>query len=100
MKKSLRPSLFALVAVLLLTSFALEKSSAGSISNDRAPTIAIQPAQYDDPYSDFRNARYSNAGLLSERDEVKLGAQLHREVTKKFNLTDVGLVRVDRIGQR
>ena len=56
--------------------------------------------QYDDPYSDFRNARYSNAGLLNERDEVKLGGQLHREVTKKYSLTDVGLDRVDRIGQR
>jgi len=57
-------------------------------------------AQYDDPYSEFRNAKYSNAGLLNERDEVKLGTQLHREVTKKFNLTDVGLDRVERIGQR
>jgi predicted Zn-dependent protease len=57
-------------------------------------------AQFDDPYSDFRNARYSNAGLLNERDEIKLGTQLHREVTKKFNLTDAGLDRVERIGQR
>lgn len=57
-------------------------------------------AQYDDPYADFRNAKYSNAGLLNERDEIKLGTQLHREVTKKFNLTDVGLDRVERIGQR
>jgi predicted Zn-dependent protease len=57
-------------------------------------------AQFDDPYSDFRNARYSNAGLLTERDEVKLGTQLHREATKKFNLTDAGLDRVERIGQR
>jgi len=56
--------------------------------------------QYDDPYSDFRNARYSNAGLLNERDEVKLGTQLHREVTKKYRLTDVGLDRVERLGQR
>lgn len=57
-------------------------------------------AQFDDPYSDFRNARYSNLGLLNERDEIKLGTQLHREVTKKFNLTDAGLDRVERIGQR
>jgi predicted Zn-dependent protease len=56
--------------------------------------------QYDDPYPDFRNARYSNAGLLNERDEIKLGMQLHREVTKKFSLTDTGLDRVERIGQR
>ena len=64
-----------------------------------ANSVAVAP-QYDDPYSDFRNVRYSNAGLLNERDEIKLGAQLHREVTKKFNLTDVGLDRVERIGQR
>src|ERR1041385_956140 len=54
----------------------------------------------DDPYSDFRNARYSNAGLLNERDEIKLGMQLHRKVTRKFNLTDAGLTRVDRLGQQ
>jgi len=57
-------------------------------------------AQYDDPYSDFRSARYSNSGLLNERDEIKLGTQLHREVTKKYNLTDDGLTRVDRLGQQ
>jgi len=63
----------------------------------RATTAFVQ---YDDPYSDFRNARYSNVGLLNERDEVKLGTQLHREVTKKYRLTDVGLDRVERLGQR
>ena len=63
----------------------------------RATTAFIQ---YDDPYSEFRNARYSNTGLLNERDEVKLGTQLHREVTKKYRLTDVGLDRVERLGQR
>ena len=66
----------------------------------RSVSYANTSAQYDDPYSEFRSAKYSNAGLLSERDEVKLGTQLHREVTKKFNLTDVGLDRVERIGQR
>ncbi|HLR07198.1 MAG TPA: M48 family metallopeptidase [Pyrinomonadaceae bacterium] len=70
----------------------------------RNDSLSSQPlsaaAQFDDPYSDFRNARYSNAGLLNERDEIKLGTQLHREVTKKFNLTDSGLERVERIGQR
>lgn len=57
-------------------------------------------AQYVDPYSEFRNARHSNAGLLNERDEMKLGTQLHRQMTKKYNLTDVGLDRVERLGQR
>src|SRR5436305_6921935 len=80
---------------------------AGSAATHRATdhnrnslSFASTSAQYDDPYSDFRNAKYSNAGLLNERDEVKLGTQLHREVTKKFNLTDVGLDRVERIEQR
>lgn len=58
------------------------------------------PAQWDDPYVDFRQARYSNNGLLNERDEIRLGQQLHREATKHFRMTDVGLARVDRIGQR
>jgi len=69
------------------------------VTRTAASSVAVVP-QYDDPYSDYRNVRYSNAGLLSERDEIKLGAQLHREVTKKYNLTDAGLDRVDRIGQR
>src|SRR5207253_11354844 len=62
-------------------------------------TRTVAP-QFDDPYSDFRDANYSNAGLLNERDELMLGMQLHREVTKKFSLTNVGLDRVKRVGQR
>lgn len=53
-----------------------------------------------DPYSQFRDARYSNEGLLSERDEIKLGNQLHTEVGKKFKLTNEGQARANRIGQR
>jgi beta-barrel assembly-enhancing protease len=64
------------------------------------PQTIITAAQYGDPYSDFRNVRHTNAGLLNERDEVKLGTQLHRQATKKYRLTDVGLDRVERIGQR
>ena len=89
-------TLFLLSLSLTFKTFALNPTR-----TDVAPIIATRATnQYDDPYSDFRNAKYSNAGLLSERDEVKLGTQLHREVTKKFNLTDVGLDRVERIGQR
>ncbi len=97
MNKLIRCSLFALIITALLSA-TFARSSA---HNDRPNEASvIGSTQYDDPYSDFRNAKYSNAGLLSERDEIKLGAQLHREVTKKFNLTDVGLARVDRLGQR
>src|SRR6184192_450813 len=89
-------ALFLLSLSLTFKTFALNPTR-----TDLAPLVAARVTnQYDDPYSDFRSAKYSNAGLLSERDEVKLGTQLHREVTKKFNLTDVGLDRVERIGQR
>ena len=37
---------------------------------------------------------------MNEREEIKLGTQLHREVTKKYPLTDTGLARVERLGQR
>jgi predicted Zn-dependent protease len=76
--------------------------SAGSdpIAVSEVAGAATARVQYDDPYSEFRNARYSNAGLLTEREEIRLGTQLHREVTKKYSLTDAGLDRVDRIGQR
>ncbi len=104
MKRSnLRLSFLIAAAVLCATT-------AQSLTPIRSHDIARPPSnydpattaffQYDDPYSDFRNARYSNAGLLNERDEIKLGTQLHREVTKKYNLTDAGLDRVERIGQR
>jgi predicted Zn-dependent protease len=99
MKNLTRYSLFALIIAALLSA-TLAQGSAYDHRSGSASSTAIASTQFDDPYSDFRNARYSNAGLLSERDEIKLGTQLHREVTKKFNLTDVGLDRVDRIGQR
>ena len=65
-----------------------------------SPIASAPVAQYGDPYTNFRNVRYTNAGLLNERDEIKLGTQLHRQATKKFRLTDVGLDRVERVGQR
>jgi predicted Zn-dependent protease len=87
---------FSIVAIVI--SALLPAIHANSLRISAPP---IHPSvQYDDPYSEFRNARYSNNGLLNERDEIKLGTQLHREVTKKYNLTDVGLTRVDRLGQQ
>jgi predicted Zn-dependent protease len=88
---------FSFVAIVI--SALLSAVTANGLSSINAPATH-RSTQYDDPYSDFRNVRYSNAGLLNERDEIKLGTQLHREVTKKYNLTDVGLTRVDRIGQQ
>ena len=53
-----------------------------------------------DPYWQFRGARYSNEGLMSEREELRLGNQLHLEVGKKFKIVGEGRERADRIGQR
>jgi len=53
-----------------------------------------------DPYWQFRNARYSNDGLMSERDEARLGAQLDVEVSKRFKVVTEGQERANRIGQR
>jgi predicted Zn-dependent protease len=53
-----------------------------------------------DPYWQFRNTSYSNTGLMSERDETRLGNQLNLEVSKKFELVSEGQERVNRIGQR
>jgi beta-barrel assembly-enhancing protease len=92
------------VSVLSLAANNIPSHTVRAHGAPRNDSSSSQPlpaaAQFDDPYSDFRSARYSNAGLLNERDEVKLGTQLHREVTKKFNLTDAGLDRVERVGQR
>lgn len=92
---------------LRLTSIALSVCAATCLVSspiataERSSTPAKTSAvQYGDPYQDFRNVRHTNAGLLNERDEIKLGTQLHRQATKKFRLTDVGLDRVERIGQR
>ena len=103
-QSSLRLIFFALIAAAALSTAAvqslalLQPSRHKMLVPSRAATAPF--VQFDDPYSDFRNARYSNAGLLSESDEIKLGMQLHREVTKKFNLTNVGLDRAERAGQR
>ncbi len=53
-----------------------------------------------DPYAEFRGARYSNAGLITERDEMRLGQRLHQEVGKRYSLLQEGAERVNRIGQR
>jgi len=91
---------FGLIISLVLCAMAAQGVASSRLTSGAAPRAEIALVQYGDPYLDFRNARYSNAGLLNERNEIKLGTQLHREVTKKYNLTDVGLDRVERIGQR
>lgn len=95
MNKSYRRLLFFVLAVAVSASAITTRTIRSSASP--APNVA---AQWDDPYSEFRNVRHTNAGLLNERDELKLGTQLHRQMTRKYNMTDVGLDRVERLGQR
>lgn len=53
-----------------------------------------------DPYWQFRGASYSNSGLMTEQDEMRLGNQLSVEVGKRYKLVAAGQERVNRIGQR
>ena len=54
----------------------------------------------DDPYAAFRGAQYTNAGLLNEADEARLGVMADKEVRKQFRPTQTGQARLERIGQR
>ena len=69
---------------------------------DLGSSVLNSTASYltEDPYSQFRGARYSNAGLLNERDEARLGDQLHIEARKRFEIISDGQERANRIGQR
>jgi len=53
-----------------------------------------------DPYWQFRSAGYSNQGLMSEQDEMRLGNQLSLEIGKKYTVVSAGQERANRIGQR
>ena len=53
-----------------------------------------------DPYWQFRSASYSNAGLMSERDELRLGSELHVEIAKRHTIVSQGQERANRLGQR
>lgn len=54
------------------------------------------------PYDKFRTASYSNQGLYPERDEIRLGAELHRQLQQQETfVTDAGLTRyVQQLGER
>jgi len=46
-----------------------------------ASTAVAAPAN---PYDKFRNASYSNQGLVSESDEIRLGSQVHQQILMKY----------------
>jgi predicted Zn-dependent protease len=113
----LRRSILALTFSLTLLTLAPALSASAQERNRREiPTVGdplsavttLGSALYnttartfsDDPYAEFRGARYSNAGLISERSEVRLGNQLNVEVGKHNKLILDGQARANRIGQR
>ncbi len=103
--KSMPGALVFVLCAFLLSATAFRSHSASIKATPRARssserTDSTKVTQFGDPYSQFRDAEYSNDGLLSESDEIRLGARIHDEVTKKYKLTDVGLARVDSLGQR
>ncbi|MCC6745623.1 MAG: M48 family metalloprotease [Acidobacteria bacterium] len=38
------------------------------------------------PYDKYRNATYSNDGLMTEQEEMQLGAQVHQQVLQKYRI--------------
>jgi predicted Zn-dependent protease len=54
------------------------------------------------PYDKYRDDAYSNKGLMSEQQEVQLGAQVHQQVLQKFRLVDDPEVSgyVQNLGER
>lgn len=48
-----------------------------------APAAGAGPKN---PYDEYRNDRYSNDKLMSEREEMSLGAQVHQQVLQQYRL--------------
>jgi predicted Zn-dependent protease len=100
--------LFASFTAAVAQKSPREKSDPLTIDSTVSTVLSIGASAFDeasrllesDPYWQFRGAHYSNEGLLSERDEAKLGDQLNIEVNKKYTLVSEGTARVNRIGQR
>ncbi|GBC83383.1 Beta-barrel assembly-enhancing protease [bacterium HR10] len=70
------------------------------------PTRALGPVeaagQSRNPYDKYRRASYSNEGLYSEQEEIRLGEELHKQLQKEQRLVrDPELVGyVQRLGER
>jgi len=85
-----------------------ERAEAPSITSTVSSLVSLganvlSPAArtvQSDPYYQFRNQRYTNEGLISERDEIALGNQLHVELQKKYRMTNEGQGRANTVGQR
>jgi predicted Zn-dependent protease len=109
---------FAFTLALLVASFSVATAQDGSRHQQKTEPLTVGSALstiltvsenafteasrllQSDPYWQFRSASYSNSGLMSEQDEVRLGNQIDAEVRKKYKIVPTGQERVNRIGQR
>ena len=114
----LRALAFALTLFVASFSSAAAQSNGGSVLQEKAEPLTVGSAVtsilsagesalteaarllQSDPYWQFRGASYSNSGLLSEQDELKLGGRLHAEFGKRLTIVSEGQERANRIGQR
>jgi len=64
--------------------------------------FAASSVQSRNPYDKFRQVSYSNEGLYSEEDEVRLGQELHKQLQKEQRLVHERSLAdyVQRLGER
>lgn len=67
-----------------------------------ASPAATLAAGSSNPYDKFRNHTYSNKGLMSEQEELQLGAQVHQQVLQQYRLVRDPEINdyVQRLGER
>jgi len=95
----------SLLLLLLLGSAALGPKPiphAERRANAHASSFAAISVRSQNPYDKFRQVSYSNEGLYSEEDEVRLGRELHKQLQKEQRLVHDRLLAnyVQRLGER
>lgn len=98
----LRSHLLISVFTLMLFSPWFPELSGGADRTPAFSALAWGAEKDKNPYDKFRNASYTNQGLMPEEDEIKLGEQVHAEVAKQFKfVSDPAITRyVQRLGER
>ena len=93
-----------MLSLLLLASLivGLAPGSLSSEGESHAADSAPRASQSRNPYDKFRGASYSNEGLYPERDEIRLGQELHKQLQKEQKIVqDPRLTRyVQQLGER
>jgi predicted Zn-dependent protease len=101
-KKTLRSRLLVSIVALLLLSPWLPMLGSETNTPLSSSPLAWGAEKDKNPYDKFRTASYTNQGLMSEEDEIKLGEQVHAEVGKQFKFVSDPAITgyVQRLGER